>query len=1017
MTVDPSPVSLEPGEALAFAAAGQDALSAQTGSGRPENFAWSVRESSGGTVDAAGNYMTPEAEGKFHVVAASSADTRRTATASVDVRRRGIRVWIGPRVATLRTGESMTFAALVLGTRGQSTAVSWSVQEGAGGGTVDNSGRYTAPGAAGTYHVVAASVADPSKKATATVTVTADQNVSVAITPDNASTRTQGKLSFQAAVTGATSGQSSGVTWSVKEGASGGSVDASGSYTAPASAGTAHVVATSVADPSKSATATVDVTAAPAVAVAVSPSTASVLAGATTTFAATVTGGDSGQSTDVTWSIQEGASGGRIDGSGKYTAPATAGTFHVVATSVADPSKSGAAAVTVTAPPNVTVSISPNSASTQAGGTLSFTASVTGLGTGQSSAVSWSIQEGSTGGTINGAGTYTAPSTAGTFHVIATSVADNTEVASATVTVSAAPASPPPSSPPPSSSGLLPADRMTVWNPGVAGGIPARTTICRTVSPPAGDATSTIQAAIDACPAGQVVQLSAGTFTIGTTGSYILLNKAITLRGAGPGQTTLQKTNGAKPGSYIPGPNPSPIVIVGPGRWDIGGGSSTNLTSDAVKGANSVNVASTAGFSAGQFVLLDELSNASWQPDPGGRGQIWASPDFRVVWQRHNPSIGTDDPFPDAAGWFSRQDRPTNEIKQIDHVSGNTVFFTTPIHISYRAAQTAQLTSFGYTFVQNAGIEDLKVTGGDDGNIRFQWSANSWAKNIDDTAWLNEGFSLAYTFHVEVRDSYVHDAVWPVPGGGGYAISLSNATSEALVENSIIMKANKVMVARSAGTASVFGYNYADDGFISGSEGWIEVGLNASHMVGPHHVLFEGNYGFNFDSDKTHGNAILHTVFRNHLSGVRRDFGDSGSGNGPKRAAGAAFYSYWHSFVGNVLGVQGQMNGWVYESGNMNQPAIFLLGWDDWAPYPVDPKVAATTIRHGNFDYVTNSVKWDPSIATQTLPNSLYLSGKPAFFSAGRGYTWPWVDPTGATKLYTLPAKARFDNGTPFVQP
>ena len=91
-------------------------------------------------------------------------------------------------------------------------------------------------------------------------------------------------------------------------------------------------------------------------------------------------------------------------------------------------------------------------------------------------------------------------------------------------------------------------------------------------------------------------------------------------------------------------------------------------------------------------------------------------------------------------------------------------------------------------------------------------------------------------------------------------------------------------------------------------------------------------------------------------------------GNGPKRAAGAAYYSYWHSFVGNVLGAAGQMAGWVYESGNMDQPAIFLLGWDDWAPYPIDPKVAATTIRHGNFDYVTNSVKWDPSISTQTLP-------------------------------------------------
>ena len=29
----------------------------------------------------------------------------------------------------------------------------------------------------------------------------------------------------------------------------------------------------------------------------------------------------------------------------------------------------------------------------------------------------------------------------------------------------------------------------------------------------------------------------------------------------------------------------------------------------------------------------------------------------------------------------------------------------------------------------------------------------------------------------------------------------------------------------------------------------------------------------------------------------------------------------------------------------------------------------------------------------------------PDFFDAGSGYTWPWVDPVGATKLYVLPAK------------
>ena len=60
--------------------------------------------------------------------------------------------------------------------------------------------------------------------------------------------------------------------------------------------------------------------------------------------------------------------------------------------------------------------------------------------------------------------------------------------------------------------------------------------------------------------------LGAGTFTI-AEGNYVLLNKGITLRGAGPGQTILQRTNGAMLNSYTPGSKPSPMIIVGPQRW------------------------------------------------------------------------------------------------------------------------------------------------------------------------------------------------------------------------------------------------------------------------------------------------------------------------------------------------------------------------------------------------------------------------------------------------------------------
>jgi hypothetical protein len=80
--------------------------------------------------------------------------------------------------------------------------------------------------------------------------------------------------------------------------------------------------------------------------------------------------------------------------------------------------------------PAVSVSVSPASATIMTGGTQQFTATVTGS---SDTAVTWTA----TGGTISAAGLYTAPSSAGTFTVRATSVADTSKSASATITVTA----------------------------------------------------------------------------------------------------------------------------------------------------------------------------------------------------------------------------------------------------------------------------------------------------------------------------------------------------------------------------------------------------------------------------------------------------------------------------------------------------------------------------------------------------------------------------------------------------
>lgn len=592
---------------------------------------------------------------------------------------------------------------------------------------------------------------------------------------------------------------------------------------------------------------------------------------------------------------------------------------------------------------------------------------------------------------------------------------------------------------------LLPADRNASVNWSKAGmltvgGIPNRTTVCANVRPLGGgqDDTASVQSAIDSCPLGQVVQLAAGKFTI-AEGNFVLVDRGITLRGAGPGNTILQRTGGAVLNKESAGSNPSPIIIVGPMRWNNNFVSS-NLTADVAAGATSVSVQSTAGFSVGQIVLLDEQSNAGWVTDPQGRGQIWAEPDFRVVWQKHNPALSNIDDFgsgetpqtPGSAGqWFSRLDRPTAEFHMISSVSGNTITFDSPVTISYRVAHQAQLSYTETPYVTNAGVENMTLSNGDDGQLRFHWAALSWAKNIDNAVWLGEGFAIDNSFRVQLEGFYVHDAAWAEPGGAGYAISLANGSSEILIENGISMRANKVMVSRCSGAGSVTAYNYMDDGHINTDDSWLEIGANASHMTGSHHMLLEGNYAFNLDSDDTHGASIYNTYFRNYAPGIRRVFVSSYDnqtindaqtpGNGPFRGAGAQAYSYWFSYIGNVLGMPngGGISGWVYEASSWTngQPTIWMLGWDSFSPYPVDAKVAATAIRDGNFDYVTNSVVWAASDTAHSLPNSFYLTGKPAFFNAGRGYTWPWVNPTGTPTLYVLPAKARYDAGTPFKQP
>ena len=162
-------------------------------------------------------------------------------------------------------------------------------------------------------------------------------SVSVTVSPEATSVDQGDTIQFSASVF---ENSNQAVTWSVQEGAAGGSISQSGLYKAPAAAMNVHVVATSVADPNKSSSALVNVKA-----VGVSmPATAGVRPGQQQQFTAVVTGT---VVKDVTWSLEEAPAGGMVTADGLYTAPLSGGPFHVTARSVGDPSKAATVAVMV----------------------------------------------------------------------------------------------------------------------------------------------------------------------------------------------------------------------------------------------------------------------------------------------------------------------------------------------------------------------------------------------------------------------------------------------------------------------------------------------------------------------------------------------------------------------------------------------------------------------------------------------------------------------------------------------
>jgi hypothetical protein len=373
-----------------------------------------------GSINAStGAYLAPnQSAASCTLTATSVADNTKTAAAIFSVN--SVNVVLYPTTAAVAPNQTSGFVATVTGTVNK--AVSYGVVNGGVGGTINSLGVYYAPGMTGSDTVIAISAADATKSATANATVTT--TVAVSVLPSTATLNQGQSQSFSATVTG---NANSNVSWNVVGGKTNGTITPNGVYTAPSANGSYTVMATSLADGSKTSSATVTVTSAPQVAVSISPPSVTIAAGQKQHFAATVSG-SADQS--VNYSVLE-AAGGTVDGAGNYAAPLGSGVYHVVVASNADPTKTATATVTVTTGPPVAIAVSPSSVTLPPNGAKAFTATVTGS---TNTAVIWSSPS---CGTIDSVGNYTAPATAPTTCTFTvTSAGDSTKSATATVSVS-----------------------------------------------------------------------------------------------------------------------------------------------------------------------------------------------------------------------------------------------------------------------------------------------------------------------------------------------------------------------------------------------------------------------------------------------------------------------------------------------------------------------------------------------------------------------------------------------------
>lgn len=515
--------------------------------------------------------------------------------------------------------------------------------------------------------------------------------------------------------------------------------------------------------------------------------------------------------------------------------------------------------------------------------------------------------------------------------------------------------------------GDIPADRLYDWTKaGVRGGIPNRATIYTNFY--STNTIGEINAGIANCPSNQVVYLNAGSYAL--SDHLVIAKDGVTVRGAGPTSTILINTT----------THAYPVEMYRASQE--AGNYRQFLSTDLAKGGTNMSLGTATNIHVGSTLRLIQAQDGVLVVTNATAGNGYSLGQIVEV----QSVSGTDLTFsPPAVWWYS------NSLNAYVDV-------LTPVEQNY------------YT-LRMSGLEDLQITNSAYTTseaiiFMLQAAVDCWVKNVEMVRTPGYHLVLNRCLFCEVRDSYFHDAV-NFGSSQGYGVLLWRYTTACKVENNLVDRSICPFMTELSSSGNVLGYNCSMQtiqGTTGGLDDWMAQAFNATH--GSHSMmnLWEGNVGCEFLAENYFGSGSHQTLLRNwlHASSAKEGGGWVGL---VRRAVSIDAHNYYYNVIGNVLGnTYDAVDYYEMTAGTTVHPVIYRIGWpnmgnDSTTGY--DSVSLSTLIRHGNWDTITDSQQWDAGITNRTIPDSYYLSGKPAWFGS---LTWPPFNPASVdtAKLYPL---------------